>query len=64
MYLLLVVGLRWRWTCCNSWLWIIIWVLVTTIGCGWVIITVFIIVSAYGTWIGTVTSCSILIAAT
>jgi hypothetical protein len=34
MYLLLIVGLRWRWTCCFGWLWIIIWVLVTTIGCG------------------------------
>jgi hypothetical protein len=33
MYLLLVVGLRWRWICCNGWLWIIIWVLITTICC-------------------------------
>jgi hypothetical protein len=64
MYLLLVVGLRWRWACGNGWLWIIIWVIVTTIRCSWVIITILILVSACGTWIGTVSSCRILIAAT
>jgi hypothetical protein len=36
-------------------------VLVTTIGCSWVIITIFCIVSSCGTWIGTVSSCSVLI---
>jgi hypothetical protein len=62
MYLLLVVGLRWWWTCCIGWLWIIVWVLITTIRCSWFIITIFNIVSVCGTWIGTISSCSILIA--
>jgi hypothetical protein len=34
MYLLLIMGLWWRLVRCTDWLWIIIWVLVTTIGCG------------------------------
>jgi hypothetical protein len=62
MYLLLIMGLWWRLVSCIGWLWIIIWILVTTIGCSWVIITIFSIVSSCGTWIGTVSSCSILIA--
>jgi hypothetical protein len=33
MYLLLIVGLRWWWACGDGWLWVIIWVIVTTIGC-------------------------------
>jgi hypothetical protein len=32
-YLLLMVGLRWWWACGGGWLWIIIWVIVTTIWC-------------------------------
>jgi hypothetical protein len=62
MYLLLVMGLWWRLVCCVGWLRIIIWILITTIGCSWVIITIFSIVSSCGTWIGTVSSCNILIA--
>jgi hypothetical protein len=45
-----------------GWLWIILWVLVATIGCSCVIITIFCLVSSCGTWIGTVSSCSIPIA--
>jgi hypothetical protein len=55
MYLLLIMGLRWRWACGDGWLWIIIWVIA---------ITILILVSARGTWIGTVSSCRILVAAT
>jgi hypothetical protein len=33
MYLLLIVGLRWWWACGDGWLWVIIWVIVTAIGC-------------------------------
>jgi hypothetical protein len=62
-YLLLVVGLRWRWACGRGWLWVIIWAIVTTIGCSWVIATILILVSACGTWIGTVSSCGIPIVA-
>jgi hypothetical protein len=45
MYLLLIMGLRWRWACGDGWLWIIIWVIA---------ITILILVSAHGIWIGTV----------
>jgi hypothetical protein len=66
MYLLLIVGFRWRWACCNGWLWIIIWiiiwVLVTTISLRWVLIFIFFIVSSCGTWIGTISSGTILLA--
>jgi hypothetical protein len=61
VYLLLIMGLWWWLVCCVGWLRIILWVLVTTIGCSWVILTVFSVVSSCGTWIGTVSSCSILI---
>jgi hypothetical protein len=49
MYLLLIMGLWVRFVCCAGWLWVIIWVLVTTIGCSWVLITIFCIVSPYDT---------------
>jgi hypothetical protein len=62
MYLLLIMGLWWRFVCCIDWLWIIIRILITTIGCSWVIITIFCIVSSYGTSIGTISSYSVLIA--
>jgi hypothetical protein len=62
MYLLLIMGLWWRLVCFVSWLRIILRVLVTTIGCSWVIITTFSIVSSCGTWIGTISSCIVLIA--
>jgi hypothetical protein len=43
------MGLWWLWVCCIGWLWIIIWIHVTTIRCNWVIITIFSIVSSCGT---------------
>jgi hypothetical protein len=61
MYLLLIMELWWQLVCCVGWLYIILWVLVTTIGCSWVIITILSIVSSCGTSIGTVSSCSVLI---
>jgi hypothetical protein len=66
MYLHLVVGLRWWWVCSLSWrwtiIWILIWILITTIGLCWVLILIFIIISSCGTWIGTTSSCTILLA--
>jgi hypothetical protein len=47
-YLLLIAGLRWWWVCGDSWLWIIIWIVVVISWCIGVIITTLILVSVCG----------------